>query len=59
MMPLELKEAPDAAAAMEILKDWPADILFTDVQMPVTTGLTLAKEAAALLPDIKILIFSS
>lgn len=58
-LPLELKEAPDAAAAMEILKDWPADILFTDVQMPVTTGLTLAKEAAALLPDIKILIFSS
>ncbi len=58
-LPLELKEAPDAATALQILKDWPADILFTDVQMPVTTGLTLAKQVSTLFPDIKILIFSS
>lgn len=58
-LPLELREAADAASALQILKEWQADILFTDVQMPVTTGLVLARQAAELIPDIKILIFSS
>lgn len=58
-LPLELREAADAACALQILKEWQAHILFTDVQMPGTTGLTLAKQAAELIPGIKILIFSS
>lgn len=56
---LELKEAPDAMDALQILKEWPADILFTDVQMPVMTGLELAKRTREFLPDIKTIIFSS
>lgn len=56
---LELKEAPDAPEALQILKEWPADILFTDVQMPVMTGLELARQTREFLPDIKTIIFSS
>lgn len=56
---LEVKEAPDAADALHILKEWQADILFTDVQMPVMTGLELAKQAGEFLPDLKTIIFSS
>ena len=58
-LPLELREAADAASALHILKEWQADILFTDVQMPVTTGLVLARQASELIPGIRILIFSS
>lgn len=58
-LPLELKEACDAADAIQILEEWQADILFTDVQMPVTTGLELAKKAGEFLPDLKTIIFSS
>ena len=36
-LPLELREAADAACALQILKEWQAHILFTDVQMPGTT----------------------
>lgn len=56
---LEVKEAPDAMDALQLLKSWPADILFTDVQMPVMTGLDLAKQTIEFLPDIKMIIFSS
>lgn len=56
---LEVKEAPDAQDALRILKEWPADILFTDVQMPVMSGLELAKRTREFLPDIKTIIFSS
>ena len=38
-LPLEIQEAEDGLSALHILKDWPADILFTDVQMPVMDGL--------------------
>lgn len=58
-MPLELREASGAADALLMLKEWPADILFTDVQMPVTTGLELARQAGQMLPDLKTIIFSS
>lgn len=56
---LELKEASSASSALEILKEWPADILFTDIRMPGGSGLELAKQASELLPDIKTIIFSS
>lgn len=56
---LELQEAADAADALMILKDWPADILFTDVQMPGMNGLDLIREALKIRPELKIIIFSS
>ena len=55
---LDVKEASDAEEALQIIKDWPADILFTDVQMPSSSGLELAREARELLPNLKTIIFS-
>lgn len=55
---LEIREAADGAEALALLHTWPADILCTDVQMPVMNGLELSRKAEALLPDVKILIFS-
>lgn len=56
---LELREAPGGTDALAMLKDWHADILFTDVQMPVMTGLELARQAREFLPDLRTIIFSS
>ncbi|MDE6916040.1 MAG: helix-turn-helix domain-containing protein [Lachnospiraceae bacterium] len=58
-LPLELKEAESVSTALELLKTWPADILFTDIRMPASSGLDLARKAAELLPGIKTIIFSS
>lgn len=55
---LDVKEASDAEEALQIIKDWPADILFTDVQMPSSSGLELAREASEMLPNLKTIIFS-
>lgn len=59
-LPLEIDEACDGREALERLKKMGgADILFTDVQMPLMDGLELIREAEKLFPEIKILIFSS
>ncbi len=55
---LEIREAADGAEALALLRTWPADILCTDVQMPVLNGLDLSRKAEALLPELKIIIFS-
>ena len=55
---LEIKEADDGVEALQILKIWPAHILFTDVQMPRMDGLELIREALNLYPDIRPIIFS-
>ena len=46
---LEIKEADDGVEALQILKIWPAHILFTDVQMPRMDGLELIREALNIL----------
>ena len=59
-LPLEVSEAGDGREALMQLKETDgADILFTDVQMPLMDGLELIREAERLFPDMKILIFSS
>lgn len=59
-LPLEVSEAGDGREALRRLKETDgADILFTDVQMPLMDGLELIREAERLFPDMKILIFSS
>ena len=59
-LPLEVSEAGDGREALRRLKETDgADILFTDVQMPLMDGLELIREAEKLFPDMKILIFSS
>lgn len=47
--------AGSALEAMRILASEPIDILFTDVVMPGQDGLTLAKQARALQPAIRVL----
>lgn len=57
-IPLEIMDASDGSSALHILEDWPVDILFTDVQMPLMDGLELIRNAQRLRPDLKIIIFS-
>ena len=55
---LEIREAEDGVDAQKQLSKWPAQILLTDVQMPRMDGLELVRQAVALQPDIKPVIFS-
>ena len=56
---LEIMEADDGAGALDILQTTPVDILFTDVQMPVMDGLELIRRSKELMPELKLIIFSS
>ncbi len=51
-------QAPNGKIALEYLQEHPVDILFTDVRMPFMDGLTLAKEALTIQPEIRIILFS-
>ena len=44
----EVRTAEDAEEALEILKDFRADAVITDIRMPETDGLELIRRAAAL-----------
>lgn len=54
----EIAEAVNGLEALEALKSYPADILFTDVKMPFLDGIELATEAKRLYPNIQIIFFS-
>ncbi|MFR2561637.1 MAG: response regulator [Anaeromassilibacillus sp.] len=55
---METGQAPNGKAALDYLKNRAVDILFTDVRMPFMDGLTLAKEALLLQPNIRVILFS-
>lgn len=57
--PFDVVEAKNGKEALEYLKANPVDILLTDIKMPFMDGIELAKEARALFPNIKIIIFSA
>jgi len=48
-----------AKDALEYAKDWPFEVAFLDVAMPITNGLELAKELRKLRPDILIVFVSA
>jgi CheY-like chemotaxis protein len=55
----QVLEAENGAAALAILRsEARVDVLFTDVVMPGTTGLDLAREARKLRPGLKVLLTS-
>lgn len=54
----EVKEAYDGINALEILKDFEPNILFTDVRMPRLNGIDLAFKARELYPNCMILFMS-
>ena len=56
---LEIKEAEDGVEALQILKIWPAHILFTDVQMPRMDGFELIKELRECDYKVPILIITA
>lgn len=57
--PLEIVQAASGKEALEVLKNQEIDILFTDVKMPVISGLELARKVRETDKTIKIIIFSA
>ena len=57
--PLEIFQASSSKEALEIIKKYRIDILFTDVKMPVMSGLELARIVRETDKNIKIIIFSA
>jgi two-component system chemotaxis response regulator CheY len=57
----ELIEAEDGKQALEAAKEHPADLLLTDLNMPVMDGLTLVKwvKASPKLGDMPIIVITS
>ena len=53
-----IKTAYDGETALELLKYFEPDIIFTDIKMPVIDGLTLIQKAKALYPGVKSVIIS-
>jgi two-component system cell cycle response regulator CpdR len=58
----EVVAAANGAEALRLLRKGGAaafDLLFTDIMMPVMTGLELARRAVALAPDLPVLCMSA
>lgn len=51
-------EAGDGELALSIIQDLRPDILVTDIKMPFVDGLTLARQARAISPWLRIIIIS-
>src|SRR3990172_413194 len=49
----EVAEHGDPLAALAACRDSPFDVLFTDLKMPKMDGLTLFREARAILPALR------
>jgi two-component system, response regulator YesN len=56
--PLEIETAGNGRDALNLIYKHPFDLLLTDIKMPYMDGLTLAREALDVLPDLKIAIVS-
>jgi two-component system response regulator YesN len=50
--------AENGLQALELLKEVPADILITDITMPVMNGLELIRAVRGIKPDLKVIILS-
>lgn len=57
-LPLDAATAANGEEALQKLREAPYDLLITDIKMPFLDGLSLAKEALALHPKLKIVISS-
>lgn len=56
---LDVSEAENGRTALEHIRNNPVDILFTDIKMPFMDGLELAEKAKALIPGLKVIIYSA
>lgn len=50
--------ATSASEAFDMLEEQKADIIFTDINMPVMNGLTFSKRILSLYPQIKIIVLT-
>lgn len=55
----EIDKACNGQEAFELLQRWPADVLITDIQMPLMNGLELSERIKELYPQMIILISSA
>jgi DNA-binding NtrC family response regulator len=55
----EVRDAPDGFKALGVLRDWRADILVTDLRMPVMDGLTLIQKAKEEFPDLNCIVMTA
>ena len=53
-----ITESANGKDALEIIRSHPIDILLSDIQMPLMSGIELARQAQKDFPDLKILFFS-
>ena len=58
-LPFEMRDVDNAFTALDILKNWQADVILTDIQMPAMNGLDFIKEVSRLYPNTKLIIFSN
>lgn len=54
-----VRTAPDGFKALGVLKNWDADVLLTDLRMPVMDGLTLMRKVNELRPDMPCLVMTA
>lgn len=51
-------KAENGRKALELLQQVPADLLITDISMPIMNGLELIRAARAIRPELKVIILS-
>ncbi|MGZ9585631.1 response regulator transcription factor [Paenibacillus marinisediminis] len=56
---LQVIEAENGEKALEYIRSYPVDILFTDIKMPFIGGLELAEEVSRMAPATEIIIYSA
>ena len=54
----EVTACPDGSAAYDYLRETPFDLLLTDIVMPEMDGIELARRAADLDPDLKVMFIT-
>jgi CheY-like chemotaxis protein len=54
----DVEDAPNGSIALEVLRDYPADVVITDIVMPEKEGIEIIQEMRADYPDIKIIAIS-
>ena len=53
----EIRVANDGEMALEIMKDWPADLIITDLAMPIMSGIELSRRVRAV-SQVPIIVLS-
>jgi DNA-binding NtrC family response regulator len=55
----EVRSAPDGFKALGVLREWPCDLLVTDLRMPVMDGLALIRKAREEFSELTCLVMTA